>query len=69
MQVLWFKRHLRIKDHRALARAAQLGPTLPIHVVEPWTFVASNHVIGQRYPVRIFDHLVAAKAARESVSA
>ena len=54
MQVVWFKRDLRVEDHRALARAAQLGPTLPIYVVEPelweqpdaserhWSFVSET---------------------------
>ncbi|TNF64683.1 MAG: hypothetical protein EP307_01975, partial [Rhodobacteraceae bacterium] len=33
--ILWFKRDLRIDDHPALARAAALGPVLPVYVVEP----------------------------------
>jgi len=52
LQIVWFKRDLRIEDHRALARAAMAGPVLPLHVVEPdlwrqpdmsarqWDFVA-----------------------------
>lgn len=35
LQVIWFKRDLRVEDHRALARAAQRGPVLPLYVVEP----------------------------------
>ena len=37
--LLWFKRDLRVQDHPALARAAALGPVLPLHIVEPegWT--------------------------------
>ncbi|WP_298934645.1 FAD-binding domain-containing protein [uncultured Ruegeria sp.] len=35
MQVVWFKRDLRVQDHRALARAALQGHALPIYVVEP----------------------------------
>lgn len=50
--ILWFKRDLRVHDHPALARAAALGPVLPLYVVEPshwrgadssarqWSFVA-----------------------------
>ncbi len=34
-QVVWFKRDLRIHDHRPLWEAAQQGPVLPLHVVEP----------------------------------
>jgi len=33
--LLWFKRDLRVADHPALARAAALGPVLPVYVVEP----------------------------------
>lgn len=33
--LVWFKRDLRATDHPALARAAQLGRVLPVHVVEP----------------------------------
>ena len=33
--LVWFKRDLRIADHPALARAAGMGPVLPLYVVEP----------------------------------
>ena len=35
LQVVWFKRDLRVDDHEALATAAQAGPVLPLLVVEP----------------------------------
>lgn len=35
MQVVWFKRDLRVQDHAALAQAACRGPVLPLYVVEP----------------------------------
>ena len=35
VQVVWFKRDLRIADHRPLALAAQAGPVLPLYIVEP----------------------------------
>lgn len=35
LQVVWFKRDLRIADHRPLAAAAAAGPVLPLYVVEP----------------------------------
>jgi len=35
LQIVWFKRDLRVADHRALARAAEQGPVLPLYVVEP----------------------------------
>ena len=52
VQVVWFKRDLRVHDHRVLARAAAAGPVLPLFVAEPelwqqpdmsarqWNFVA-----------------------------
>lgn len=33
--LMWFKRDLRVIDHVALARAATLGPVLPVYIVEP----------------------------------
>ena len=34
--ILWFKRDLRVADHPALTRAAQIGaPVLPLYIVEP----------------------------------
>ena len=35
MEVVWFKRDLRVVDHNALAQAAARGPVLPIIVIEP----------------------------------
>ena len=35
LNIVWFKRDLRIRDHEPLARAAQSGPTLPLYVFEP----------------------------------
>lgn len=35
MQVVWFKRDLRVHDHRPLAEAAAIGPVLPLYIVEP----------------------------------
>ena len=35
MQVVWFKRDLRIHDHEALHRAAAKGPVLPLYILEP----------------------------------
>ncbi len=35
MQVVWFKRDLRIEDHAALHEAAQYGPVMPLYIVEP----------------------------------
>lgn len=35
MQVLWFKRDLRVEDHEALAQSARRGPVLPLYILEP----------------------------------
>ncbi|MEM8790530.1 MAG: deoxyribodipyrimidine photo-lyase [Pseudomonadota bacterium] len=35
MQVVWFKRDLRVEDHRALSQAAEQGDVLPLYIVEP----------------------------------
>ena len=34
-QIVWFKRDLRVDDHRPLLEAAAHGPVLPLYVVEP----------------------------------
>jgi len=35
MQVVWFKRDLRIHDHAALAMASKNGPCIPLYILEP----------------------------------
>lgn len=35
VQVVWFKRDLRVADHAPLSLAARAGPTLPLYVFEP----------------------------------
>lgn len=35
IQVVWFKRDLRVSDHTPLMSAATAGPTLPLYVFEP----------------------------------
>ena len=35
LQIVWFKRDLRMVDHRPLLEACQAGPVLPLVVVEP----------------------------------
>ncbi len=54
VQVVWFKRDLRVNDHPALSQASEVGPVLPLYVVEPelwqqpdastrqWNFVAET---------------------------
>jgi deoxyribodipyrimidine photo-lyase len=54
VQVVWFKRDLRLHDHAPLVQATRRGPVLPLYVVEPglvrrpdygpahWTFVRES---------------------------
>ncbi|MEM0909023.1 MAG: FAD-binding domain-containing protein [Pseudomonadota bacterium] len=35
MQIVWFKRDLRVEDHRPLADAARAGAVLPLYIIEP----------------------------------
>ena len=35
MQLVWFKRDLRLEDHRPLVEAMALGDVLPLYIVEP----------------------------------
>jgi deoxyribodipyrimidine photo-lyase len=35
LQIIWFKRDLRIEDHRPLVLAAAQGPVLPLYIAEP----------------------------------
>ena len=42
VQCVWFKRDLRVHDHRPLAAAAARGPVLPVYLVEPEIFRAPD---------------------------
>ncbi len=54
VQLVWFKRDLRIRDHEPLSLAAERGPVLPLYVAEPglwaqpdaaarhWAFIAES---------------------------
>ena len=35
LNIVWFKRDLRVVDHRPLAGAIQAGPVLPLYIAEP----------------------------------
>jgi deoxyribodipyrimidine photo-lyase len=35
INIVWFKRDLRVVDHRPLALAAEAGPVLPLYIAEP----------------------------------
>ncbi|MEM9716787.1 MAG: deoxyribodipyrimidine photo-lyase, partial [Pseudomonadota bacterium] len=44
IQILWFKRDLRIADHAVLHLAAENGPLLPLYIAEPeyWSLPDSS---------------------------
>lgn len=44
VQIVWFKRDLRVHDHAALCAAAEVGPVLPLYVIEPdyWSLSDSS---------------------------
>lgn len=54
VQIVWFKRDLRVHDHKPLWEAVQRGSVLPLYIVEPkiihaddfdpahWTFIAAS---------------------------
>lgn len=54
IQLVWFKRDLRVRDQRPLAEAAARGPVLPLYIIEPslihapdfdpshWTFIRES---------------------------
>ncbi|MEM7547528.1 MAG: deoxyribodipyrimidine photo-lyase [Pseudomonadota bacterium] len=56
LQIVWFKRDLRVSDHRPLTEAAAAGPVLPLYIIEPalwaerdmagrhWDFIAESLV-------------------------
>ncbi len=43
VQVVWYKRDLRVDDHRPLRRAAERGPVLPLYVAEPSIAAADDY--------------------------
>ncbi|MFM8896721.1 MAG: deoxyribodipyrimidine photo-lyase, partial [Actinomycetales bacterium] len=65
MQVVWFKRDLRVRDHAALTAAVDTGaPVLPIFVIEP-SLVAHPHT-SPRHVELVLDGLA---DLRESLAA
>ena len=46
--ICWFKRDLRVADHPALARAAALGPVIPLYIAEPEMW-AQPDAAGRHY--------------------
>ena len=50
--VVWFKRDLRVIDHRPLAEASRLGPVLPLYIAEPgcWAEPDTAAATGLSWP-------------------
>ncbi|MEM9602075.1 MAG: deoxyribodipyrimidine photo-lyase [Pseudomonadota bacterium] len=47
LQLVWFKRDLRVQDHAALAQAAAHGPVLPLYIAEPGLWALPDHAERQ----------------------
>ncbi|MEM8983980.1 MAG: deoxyribodipyrimidine photo-lyase [Pseudomonadota bacterium] len=63
-QVVWFKRDLRVADHRPLAMAAAHGPTVPLYVVEPELWRQADASFRQwQFVAECLDELATAVAA------
>ena len=45
LQVVWFKRDLRVRDHAPLWHAAQRGPVLGLYVYEPELLAAERAAV------------------------
>lgn len=43
LQLVWFKRDLRLEDHAPLAQAARAGAVLPLYVIEPDLIFAPDY--------------------------
>lgn len=43
LSIVWFKKDLRIQDHRPLRRAAAHGSCLPLYIVEPELWKQADH--------------------------
>lgn len=48
VQIVWFKRDLRVSDHAALSAASALGPVLPLYMIEP-DYWRQDDVSGRQY--------------------
>lgn len=48
VQIVWFKRDLRVSDHRVLREASAAGPVLPLYIIEP-EFWRQEDVSGRQF--------------------
>jgi len=56
LNIVWFKRDLRVSDHHPLAAAAATGPTLPLYVFEPDVWRSPDMSARHRWWVTISVH-------------
>ncbi len=68
MQVVWFKRDLRLEDHEPLTRAAKKGPCLCLYVYEPELMASTefdaSHLQFINESLRELDRNLCAKGSR-----
>lgn len=55
INIVWFKRDLRVNDHEPLAQAARMGLVLPLYIVEPEYFKLPD--VSRRHWSFIYDSL------------
>ena len=65
MQLVWFKKDLRIQDHEPLYKARAKGPTMAVYIVEP-QWLASFETTGFQEQF-LWDSLVELRADLQSV--
>ena len=63
MNIVWFKRDLRVWDHAALAAAAASGPVLPLYIVEPDLWAQPD--LSARHYAFLSESLTALRASLE----
>jgi deoxyribodipyrimidine photo-lyase len=67
VQVVWFKRDLRVSDHASLTAAVDTGtPVLPLYVLEP-SLIAHPHT-SSRHIELVLDGSLLARARGRSKS-
>jgi deoxyribodipyrimidine photo-lyase len=67
-QIVWFKRDLRVVDHRPMVEAARIGPVLPLLIIEPGFWrepdASERHYLFMRETARDLDTQLAALGQR-----
>ena len=55
IQVIWYKRDLRVRDHAPLFHASESGTVLPLYILEPFLF--EKDVFAKRHLQFIIESL------------